>query len=120
MTDNHEEREERSDKDAFSTADEVENQDSVTDKEEEIVQTNPYIKVVKTEGDIPDPAFLHIPTYFICPNCNFEGMTKVDRGKGACFTFFYWMPACWMCDWCDDYEHFCPQCRVALGSYNDF
>ena len=78
------------------------------------------LNIIKFEGAIPDPVFLDAPTYFVCPNCNFEGDTKVDRAKGPLFTFLFWMPFCWMCSVCDDWEHTCPQCRIVLGSYNNF
>ena len=82
--------------------------------------SHPLFTGLKVEGDIPDPVFLHDPTYFICPNCNYEGMTQVRRAKGALFTFCFWLPVCWTCECCDDYEHICPLCRVVLGSYNEF
>lgn len=87
---------------------------------EEVTHPYPGLTVHKLKGDIPDPAFLHLPTYFICPNCNFEGDTKVQRAKGSVFTCFVWSPVCWCCEMCDDYEHSCPQCRIVLGSYTDF
>lgn len=86
---------------------------------EEVTHPYPGLTVHKLKGNI-EPVFMDVPTYFICPNCNFEGNTKVKRAKGPLFTFCFWSPMCWMCEMCDDFEHSCPQCRVVLGSYTDF
>ena len=80
----------------------------------------PGLNVHKLKGDIPDPVFLDEPTYFICPNCNFEGSTKMQRARGGLFTCCFYFPLCWLTECCYDYEHICPQCRVGLGSYNNF
>lgn len=67
------------------------------------------------EGEIPIPSLTDDPTFFVCPNCNFCGPTKVDKVRGTCA-----MLCCcsfFIGDTFYDYQHTCPQCRIIIGTY---
>lgn len=76
--------------------------------------TEPVVEDVPCEP-LPEIVFLDLPIYFVCPVCNYKGLTQVERARGCCSSIIYCFSIC--CKTCDDYQHNCPQCRTVLGSY---
>ena len=67
------------------------------------------------EGDIPEPVLIDIPTFFVCPNCNYCGPTSVEKVRGSLAMLL----CCSLCcgELFFDYQHSCPQCRTIIGTY---
>ena len=79
-----------------------------TNPEDEIIEIEP-----KLNDGILEPVFLDQRAYFVCPNCNFQGNTYVERVRGycSCLCFLF------CCDCFDDYQHSCPQCNTIMETY---